>query len=350
MRSLSLSSWIIRQPRFQRWLQGRGPLTPPFTIAYRQVYILPTRFGITFGLLLTAMLLGALNYNNNAALLLAFLLATAAQLSTFRTWKNLSGLDVGTVHVQPVFASEPAEFRLNLYERQGFERPILELDEGMGISSRIIDSKNPPEATRLTLQAEHSGMLEVIIPTQQRGWLECPRLRLSTIYPLGLFRAWSWIHPDQRCLVYPQRLDNAPPLPAPASGDGRRNLQAEPDADFAGLRDYRPGDHLKDVAWKATARMGKMISREEPPSAFTELLFKLSQTGTTDMEQSLRILTTWVVIAEQRGLQYGLSLPGVLIEPHKGARHQHQCLRTLALWQNADPVEPSPVEYRHEPN
>lgn len=334
MRSLSLSNWIIRQPRFQRWLQQRGPLVPPFTIAYRQVYILPTRFGVTFGLLLTAMLLGALNYNNNAALLLAFLLATAAQLSTFRTWRNLSGLDIGTVHVSPVFAGESAHFRLNLYERQGFERPILELDEGTGSKAQIINPDEPSEATRLTLQAEHSGILEVTIPSQQRGWLECPRLRLSSIYPLGLFRAWSWIHPDQRCLVYPQRLDSPPPLPAPASGDGRRNLQSEPDADFAGLRDYRPGDHLKDIAWKATARMGKMISREEPPTAFTELLFKLSQTGTTDNEQGLRVLTTWVLIAERRGLQYGLSLPSLLIAADKGAEHQHQCLRALALWQN----------------
>ncbi len=319
-------NWLVRQPRFQRWLQHRGPLAPPFTIAYRQVYILPTRFGVTFAVLLTAMLLGALNYNNNAALLLAFLLATAAQLSTFRTWRNLSGLDVGTVHAQPVFAGEPAVFRLNIYERQGFERPILELD------SVHADAQNT--GARLTLAAGQSGMLEMPVATSRRGWLECPRLRLSTIYPLGLFKAWSWVYPQQRCLVYPQPLDNAPALPRPSVGDGKRNLQPEPDADFAGLRDYRQGDHLKDIAWKATARMNKLISREEPPTAYSELQFKLSQTGSQDIEHGLRVLTTWVLLAEQRSLKYGLSLTGVEVEPDNGPAHLNQCLRTLALWQN----------------
>ncbi len=319
-------NWIVRQPRFERWLQKRGPLAPPFRIAYRQVYILPTRFGIIFAILLTAMLLGALNYNNNAALLLAFMLATAAQLSTFRTWRNLSGLDVGTIHTKPVFVGDQALFRLNLYERQGFERPILELDSGR---QDINDT-----GINLSLAAEQSGMLEIPVQTSRRGWLECPRLRLSTIYPLGLFRAWSWIHPQQRCLVYPQLLDNPPPLPSPSTGDGKRNLQPEPDADFAGLREYRPGDHLKEIAWKATARMNKLISREEPPTAYSELLFKLPQTGSQDIEQALRILASWVVLAEQRGFRYGLSLPAVELTPDTGAGHRHQCLRALALWQN----------------
>lgn len=318
--------WLINHPRFQRWLQGRGPLTPPFRIAYRQVYILPTAFGVTFGVLLTAMLLGALNYNNNAALLLAFLLATAAQLSTFRTWRNLSGLDIGTVHVQPVFAGDDALFRLNVHEREGFERPILELDYG------LTDRKQP--VPQLSLTAEQSGILEISVAAERRGWLTCPRLRLSSIYPLGLFRAWSWIHPEQRCLVYPQLLDNPPPLPNPAAGDGKRHLQPEPDADFAGLRDYRPGDHLKDIAWKATARMSKLISRDEPPAAYSELMFKLAQTGSRNSEQSLRVLATWVVLAEQRGMRYGLSLPGVELPADSGTTHQHQCLRALALWQN----------------
>ncbi len=326
MRSLSLSNWITRQPRFQRWLAARGPLTPPFRIAYRQVYILPTRFGVTFAILLVAMLLGSLNYNNNAALLLAFLLATAAQLSTFRTWRNLSGLDIGKLHVQPVFAGETALFRLNIYERQGFERPILELGSDAAAQAT--------EQHRLTLSAGQSGILELAVPTSRRGWLECPRLRLSSIYPLGLFRAWSWLHPQQRCLVYPQLLQQPPPLPTPASGDGKHNLLPEPDADFAGLRDYRPGDHIKDIAWKATARMGKLISREDPPTAYSELLFRLSQTGVRDIEQGLRIVATWVVKAEQNGLRYGLALPGLNIPPDNGAAHRHQCLRGLALWQS----------------
>lgn len=322
----SVFGWITKRPSFQRWIQKRGPLAPPFQIAYRQVYILPTRFGVTFGALLLAMLLGALNYNNNAALLLSFLLATAAQLSTFRTWRNLAGLHIGRVYVQPVFAQETAIFRLNLHEQEGLERPILELDAGSDTDGSAIPG--------ITLAAQQNDILEVPIDTRERGWLECPRLRISSLYPLGLFRAWSWVHPEQRCLVYPALINNAPPLPQPSSGDGKRNLQSEPDADFAGLRDYRKGDHIKDIAWKATARMSQLISREDPPTSYSEHMFKLTQTGVQEPERALSILTTWIVLADQRGLQYGLSLPGLELSPGNGEAHRHECLKGLALWQS----------------
>ena len=57
-----------RLPALTRYRQSE-PL--PIRLHPRRVYILPTRFGLGFAVLLMAMLIGALNFNNNPALLLA---------------------------------------------------------------------------------------------------------------------------------------------------------------------------------------------------------------------------------------------------------------------------------------
>jgi len=65
----------------QRVRTKRGPLTPPFELAYRHIFVLPTKFGLGFGFMLLFMALGGLNFNNNMALILVFLLGTIAQMT-----------------------------------------------------------------------------------------------------------------------------------------------------------------------------------------------------------------------------------------------------------------------------
>ena len=45
------------------------------------------------------------------------------------------------------------------------------------------------------------GMAEVVlgVPAAARGWLPLGRVMLETRFPLGIFRAWSYIEPEARC-------------------------------------------------------------------------------------------------------------------------------------------------------
>ena len=61
-----------------RWTRPRATEALPIRIDRRRVYVLPTRFGLFYLLLVLTMGLGALNYNNNPALLLCLLLVGAA--------------------------------------------------------------------------------------------------------------------------------------------------------------------------------------------------------------------------------------------------------------------------------
>ena len=104
-----------------------------------------------------------------------------------------------------MFAGESAQFRLYLDGRAAFDRP--------SILARHVRS-----GSQLVVDVPANGIAEVVLerPAPRRGWLPLGRVMLETRFPLGLFRAWSYIEPDARCLVYPR--PERSPLP-PYTGE-----------------------------------------------------------------------------------------------------------------------------------
>src|SRR5688500_12875180 len=105
--------WRNLRRRAAGWVTPREPETLPVTLGRRRIYVLPTRFGLFFALLLLAMGLGALNYNNNPALLLMLLLAGAAHTSLLAAHLQLSGLGFNAIGAEPVSAGTPLMVRVH---------------------------------------------------------------------------------------------------------------------------------------------------------------------------------------------------------------------------------------------
>ena len=308
-----IADWIK-----QRILAKRGPLTPPLELQYRHIFVLPTKFGSGFGFMLVCMALGGLNFNNNMALILVFLLGTIAQLTTLIAYRNLSGLKIDGILSDPVFCGEDAQFRVfvsNRDERQRF-----------AIQAGFI---KPQDCTDFRLNSHNSMVLRH--PTVQRGWLEMPSFRLETRFPLGLFKAWSWIFPRTRCLVYPAPARMAPPLPKTGQGQTGRATKGDGD-EVHGLRKYQAGDSLQRVAWRASARHDELYSLEMeiPRENSCELDWDLLRGD--DIEKRLSILTAWVIAADHKQISYSLKLPGTFIATGIGAAHRVRCLGSLALY------------------
>jgi len=293
-------------------------MTLPFELEYRHVYVLPTKFGWGFGFMLIFMALGGLNFNNNMALMLVFLLGTIAQLTTLIAYRNLSGLKVDSIHAEPVFSGETAHFRV--FISNGNERQRFAVQAGFKSAQDCRDFKlNSCESFHL----KH--------PTQTRGWLEMPSFRLETRFPLGLFKAWSWIFPQSRCLVYPSPAKNAPPLPKTGHGQAGRSAKGEGDQ-VHGLRKYQQGDSFQRIAWRASARHDELYSleMETPREDACELDWDLLKGG--DVETRLSILTAWVIVADHKQLLYSLKLPGETVPSGNGIGHRSSCLEALALY------------------
>ena len=303
--------------RMQAWMRPRGPETLPVRLDRHRIYVLPTASGLFFGLLLGTMLLGALNFNNNPALLLALLLAGAALASLIAAHMQLSGLRIETVAAEPVAAGETLSLRIALAAGDDRMRRGLRIAHGEHATHVVLDARGSTAELRLS--------------TTRRGLLPIPRLELSTVQPLGLARAWAYAWPAQSLLVYPAPEAQAPPLPVPAGAQGHPQAARAGD-DPHHLRAYRPGDAPRSVAWKASARHDNLLVRDYEQQRGGELLLDWQHTVGLPYEQRIRRLARWIDDAEREGHRYALQLPAQsLIAGDQGATHRHRCLRALAL-------------------
>lgn len=298
-------------------VRPRTPEPLPVRLDRRRVYILPTAFGLFLALMLLTMLVGGLNYNNNAALLLAFVVMAVAHNSLVHAHLTLSGIRLIALHAEPVHAGRPLPLRFAFDAAGQRRRPGLELRAG---DEEAFFDLAPGERTEVVLP----------VPTRERGWLALDRIRLCTVRPFGLARAWCWLRPDVRLLVYPAPEKTAVPLPD-LGGDGQAARARSHGEQPHQLRDYRAGDTLRQVAWKTSARMDRLLVREYESTARSEIELDWFSLGALDHEARISRLTRWVLEAERQDRRFSLRLPAARLGPASGPEHRHACLRALAL-------------------
>jgi uncharacterized protein (DUF58 family) len=287
-------------------------------VSGRQIYILPTAYGLLYAVLLVLMLVGSINYANNLGFLLTFLLAGLGIVAMLHTWRNLVGVVLESGHTADIFAGEQARFQILLRNLRRWPRPGLQLTTSDDIQATDLS----PEG------AEH---LELSTPGRSRGRLQLPKITLSTRYPLGLFRAWSYVELPMQCLVYPAPADKPLTIAAPSyrhSQIGDRGVGAD---DFTGQRHYRPGDSPRHINWKAMAReqglLTKLFGGDRAERRWLD--WAALQGG---QEQRLSQLCRAVLDASGEEIEYGLKIPGTTIRPARGVAHRNHCLAQLALF------------------
>lgn len=299
----------------------------------QRVYIFLTRHGFFFCIMLFGMLLGAVNYNNSMAYLLVFLLTSLFMVCLLHTYRNMRGIVVSLSQPGPVFAGDIAHFPL-LINNHGWQTRIgLKLQPWPRKKGYF--SKRPPEEPAQILNLHTDSLLncEIKLATTRRGYFPLPRLRIRSIYPLGLFQAWSYLNFDQRCLVYPQPEGN-PALPNMMEFDSDDLIGTKTGVDeFAGFRDYRQGDSMRNMDWRALAReQGPFIKLYQGEGGHRLVLHWDMTQHFNDIEKRLSQLCLWVLQAEEQESLYQLELPGISIDFGQGDQHKHACLKALATY------------------
>jgi uncharacterized protein (DUF58 family) len=306
--------------RAERWsLKRQGADCWPSVVARRRVYILPTRAGVGFAVLLLGMLLAGLNYANSVALLIAFVLGGFMLVAMNLCHRNLLGLVVESLAAPPVFAGERARLALRLRNESAAIRYSYRAK--LGEHAATLDALPPGE----------SQALELELQTLRRGQQRVPRISLSTEFPFGLFRGWTWVHAPDPLLVYPVARGTRPPPVDASEQDSGTHALAGGNDEWAGLRPFRDGDSPRQVAWKAYARGAPLLVKEYTGRSARTLRFDYDTLAGLDREQRLEQLARWVVDAESSGARYGLSLGAARFAEQRGAAHRHRCLEALAL-------------------
>ncbi len=309
--------------RVNAWIATRTPRVPgPWVIGRRRVYIVPTRYGYGYGVLLLVMLLGAMNYSNSMAFALTFLLAGLGLLTMHYTHGNLVNIAVRASRVAPVFVGDTARFPLSL------DNPSTNPRYALAATWAEV-----PATSHGDVASQASVDLSLSLPAQKRGWLPAPRFAVETEFPLGLFHAWTWVELEMTCLVYPRPAPRGERPPAANGGTGTRSGAKTGQEEFAGLRGYQRGDSSRSIHWKSLPKLRTPMVKQFAETLEKELWLDWdSLPPGWNVEQRLSQLTRWIIDADGEGRAYGLRLPGSVRAPARGEVHRHDCLKSLALF------------------
>ncbi|WP_309386455.1 DUF58 domain-containing protein [Cerasicoccus frondis] len=283
-----------------------------------------TAAGWSFLGLILCLFLMSINFSNNLIFAMSFLLVGIALVGARFTWTNLRGLTLADWRCEPVFAGQTAAYRLGVENRtRSFRYGFQAVANGVGKEQHL-----PP-------QAQEELLFER--PTEQRGVIAAEHAMLSSCYPLGIFRAKLTTDDLPECLVYPKPM-GAQPINDRPKGQ-QAHLRAE-SGSFTDMRRYAPGDPLSHIHWKAMARFDELYTKQfDGAQGQPALWLRWDDVQASGVEAKLSQLCRWVLDAHAQGREYGLELPGLIIEPGNEDPHQRECLRALALYSGKEASE-----------
>lgn len=270
--------------------------------------------------MLTALLIGSINHNNNFGYLLTFLLGGMVLVSLAHTFANLQNISITPIPVKPVFAGNIADISFLLHPTKRVKP---------GITGRLDHFSSEP----VDLVASASTRIKIPLPVHERGVLYKKTFTLVTNFPLGLMELQVTLPVSVSCLVYPAPIAGSFITDPVSGGDGNGTAASfAGETDFSELSPYRVGDDIRRVHWKSLAS-GKAlhtVKYEESQEAGT--MFSLASLPGENVENKLGRLCHMILTAESRGMNYGLILDDLIITQAKGAAHQAACLKALALY------------------
>lgn len=145
------------------------------------------------------------------------------------------------------------------------------------------------------------------LPTHRRGTLQVGPLAIERRDPLGLWHSRRPVGDAVTLLVQPHviALDPRPSgrarhLDGPVSDHAPRGTQT-----FHSLREYTPGDDIRRIHWRSTARTGTLMVQDHvdtsEPSTVVVLDLRSARYGDDGFEEAVDVAASIVAASQERG-------------------------------------------------
>lgn len=283
--------------------------------------------GVILVVIMIVLLLAAWNTGENllyivfSAVLGMFVLSLASGI-----WM-LRGLRVGRQVPHAVYRNTPFVYTAQLQNNKLFFSSFsLKLESGIKSAGYIL--RVPPSST-IAMSTKH------ILP--KRGVYVLPPLAVKSSFPFGFIEYRKLYADSHEILVYPQvTLARTAGIEQSLHATGAPRLIRGEGDEFFTIREYIPGDDMRTIAWRITARMGKLMVKEMGAGHSRTLVFLLDTRRSDapdfedDFEEMIDIAASLMVTLLGRQYSVGFIAPDVKVQPGRGTGHQQRILDALA--------------------
>jgi len=309
--------------RVARWTKSRQKTGNPQQLTTKNTYILPTWFGVIYGVVLVTLLITAINYQLSPAFLFIFLLMVIGLSSAWESHRNVCGTSIRLLGIEDSTAGIPARLNLFISNHQAKKQIALML---------LID--NQP-LRKINTILERGEKITVPIKTHHRGCFSLSRITLCSYFPFGLFRVWGYVSFNKKYYVYPKPLSPGYwPNPNQSKQDACKTQTLIGDDELYELKPIgSPWNQPERIAWKLSAKgQGWLLQSLTSPKS-ERLHFCLEALPGNNLERKLQQLSYWLQTAEHQGHAYSLQLGAQCTDTHQGKKHLQYCLRKLATYE-----------------
>lgn len=306
--------WLKKKT--QDWQNRRLPPVKQIRLTQRQIFIFLSKEGGLFGLMMVAIFVAGVNYANNLILGLCFFLGSVLIIVVHHTFNNLSGLLLEAVDASDSEAGTFTQYRIRItpHGRHVPRQIQLEWDG----QTRVLDHIDRPTLVAFQLA------------THARGRFLPPRLGVSTVYPLGILRAWTYIRFSEPAWVSPKPIEGVLQGSRVMSGeDDEAAARVVGQDEFDELRTFVEGESLARVSWGHLARgQGVLTKRFSDAVGREQLLDYDAMSGGHELRLSQ--LAYWVKRLTEEQVAFELKVREQSVPLGIGFAHQTAALRFLA--------------------
>lgn len=270
-----------------------------------------------------------------------------------------AGLGIGREEeVLRAYQHQVVDVRVRIHNESILPIPWLVVTDNPG--SLYTGNEN---ARLVSLRPAERTELAYVIRGMNRGAYRIGPVSVRFTDPLGLFPVAYTVFRETRLVVYPRI--HAVELPVhrglPAGSITTSSRIYEDPTRYRSVREYVPGDEIRRINWKASARLGALYSTEWLPTINVPVMILLNLTASTyeqrnryaHTERTIDAAASLVHHLAQRGQEVGLVTTGVIrgapervmpaIRVGAGMQHAVGILETLAQMETND-LDEDPVE------
>lgn len=175
----------------------------------------------------------------------------------------------------------------------------------------------------------------IMVSFEKRGRARVLGALISSGFPFDFFKRFRRVRKEQDLIVYPKPLRCEQRL----FNDGMTGSRGEKELNKPGyesgilsIRDYVPGDPLKYINWKSTAKTGRLKTKELSGAERRQVILDLDTIERNDLERTLSCVTHAALNLMRSGIPVGLRVEGKALKPGLSAAHRRSILTRLALY------------------
>ena len=304
---------------FGKWKRRREP-----------IFILPTVTGFLFALLCLSVFLVGSWSRREPLFIITFALVTLGLLAMIMTNGNLSKIDCQVLPSEPAAAGTPLNMRLQLIQKNS--------DPSIGLQVSFMGGK------KFEAALAGSKTIGYHLKEEEPRLINMTRVRVSSVYPVGLFFAWRLYAVDGETFIYPKpinHLDNRSRLGDAEAGTEPSLASSFGSSEFEDHKPYYTGDNPRRIDWRVAARRDELLTRVYYDEANqSPKIARWADTEGLPHSERLEQLSYWLLENSKSGGRFGLELPERSIDLGYGKGHLYECLRALTeKWISANHEE-----------